>query len=127
VSSALRLIPGFGSVATQDVTPAREQAADELGREARAGLLDSDCVAAVLEEAGQSRPRRRRELRPAGLSERGLDVLRLVAEGCSNPEVAERLVISRRTAEHHVQHISAKLGVSSRAAVALFALEHDLL
>jgi HD-GYP domain-containing protein (c-di-GMP phosphodiesterase class II) len=104
-----------------------EQAADELGREARTGLLDSDCVGAVLEEAGQSRPRRRRDLRPAGLSERELDVLRLVAEGCSNPEIAERLVISRRTAEHHVQHIYAKLGVSSRAAVALFALEHDLI
>jgi HD-GYP domain-containing protein (c-di-GMP phosphodiesterase class II) len=104
-----------------------EQAADELAREARAGLFDSDCVAAVLEEAGQSRPGRRRDLRPAGLSERELDVLRLVAEGCSNPEIAERLVISRRTAEHHVQHIYAKLGVSSRAAVALFALEHDLL
>jgi HD-GYP domain-containing protein (c-di-GMP phosphodiesterase class II) len=104
-----------------------EQAADELAREARAGLFDSDCVGAVLEEAGQSRPGRRRDLRPAGLSERELDVLRLVAEGCSNPEIAERLVISRRTAEHHVQHIYAKLGVSSRAAVALFALEHDLL
>jgi HD-GYP domain-containing protein (c-di-GMP phosphodiesterase class II) len=104
-----------------------EQAANELGREARAGLLDSDCVAAVLEAAGQSRPARRRDLRPAGLSAREIEVLRLVADGCSNPEIAERLVISRRTAEHHVQHIYAKLGVSSRAAVALFALEHDLL
>ncbi|MDQ4072540.1 MAG: LuxR C-terminal-related transcriptional regulator, partial [Actinomycetota bacterium] len=54
-------------------------------------------------------------------------VIRLVAEGCSNPEVARRLFISRRTAEHHVQHIYAKLGVSSRPAVALFALEHDLI
>jgi HD-GYP domain-containing protein (c-di-GMP phosphodiesterase class II) len=104
-----------------------EQAAEELGREARAGLFDSDCVAAVLEAAGQKRPGRRRDLRPAGLSEREIEVLRLVAEGCSNPEIAKRLVISRRTAEHHVQHIYAKLGVSSRAAVALFALEHDLL
>jgi HD-GYP domain-containing protein (c-di-GMP phosphodiesterase class II) len=104
-----------------------EQAADELGRESRAGLLDSDCVAAVLEAAGQKRPQRRRDLRPAGLSEREIEVLRLVAAGCSNPEIAKRLVISRRTAEHHVQHIYAKLGVSSRAAVALFALEHDLI
>jgi DNA-binding NarL/FixJ family response regulator len=47
--------------------------------------------------------------------------------GCSNPEVAERLVISRRTAEHHVQHIYTKLGVSSRAAVALFAVQHQLI
>jgi DNA-binding NarL/FixJ family response regulator len=54
-------------------------------------------------------------------------VLRLVAEGCSNPQIAERLYISRRTAEHHVQHIYTKIGVSSRAAAALFAVEHDLL
>jgi HD-GYP domain-containing protein (c-di-GMP phosphodiesterase class II) len=104
-----------------------EQAADELGREARAGLFDADCVAAILEAAGQGRRTRRRDFRPAGLSEREIEVLRLVAEGCSNPEIAERLVISRRTAEHHVQHIYAKLGVSSRAAVALFAMEHNLL
>jgi HD-GYP domain-containing protein (c-di-GMP phosphodiesterase class II) len=109
------------------VALAPEQAAEELGRETRAGLFDSDCVAVVLEVAGQKRPGRRRDLRPAGLSEREIEVLRLVAEGCSNPEIAKRLVISRRTAEHHVQHIYAKLGVSSRAAVALFALEHDLL
>jgi HD-GYP domain-containing protein (c-di-GMP phosphodiesterase class II) len=104
-----------------------EHAAEELGRETRGGLFDPDCVAAVLEAAGQQRPGRRRDLRPAGLSEREIEVLRLVANGCSNPEIAKQLVISRRTAEHHVQHIYAKLGVSSRAAVALFALEHDLI
>jgi HD-GYP domain-containing protein (c-di-GMP phosphodiesterase class II) len=103
-----------------------EQAGEELLREARAGRLDSDCVAAVLSAAGQRRPRRA-DLRPAGLSEREIEVVRLVADGCSNPEVARRLVISRRTAEHHVQHVYAKLGVSSRAAVALFAHEHDLI
>jgi DNA-binding NarL/FixJ family response regulator len=63
----------------------------------------------------------------AGLSEREIQVLRLVAEGCSNPQIAKRLYISRRTAEHHVQHIYSKIGVSSRAAAALFALEHELL
>ena len=52
---------------------------------------------------------------------------RLVAKGCSNAEIASRLVISRRTAEHHVQHIYAKIGVSSRAAATLFAVEHRLL
>jgi DNA-binding NarL/FixJ family response regulator len=50
-----------------------------------------------------------------------------VAEGCSNPAIAKRLSISRRTAEHHVQHVYSKIGVSSRAAAALFALQHDLL
>ena len=104
-----------------------EQAADELRREVRAGRLDGDATAAVLEAAG-GRPRRRRDnLRPAGLSEREVEVARLVAAGCSNPEIAQRLVISRRTAEHHVQHIYAKVGVSSRAGLALFAHEHDLI
>jgi HD-GYP domain-containing protein (c-di-GMP phosphodiesterase class II) len=105
---------------------ALEQAAAELRREARAGRLDSDAVAAVLDAAGQKRGRRT-DLRPGGLSEREIEVVRLVADGCSNPEIARRLVISRRTAEHHVQNVYRKLGVASRPAVALFALEHDLL
>jgi HD-GYP domain-containing protein (c-di-GMP phosphodiesterase class II) len=102
-----------------------ERAGAELERDARTGRLDGECVAAVLEAAGQARPRSR-DLRPAGLSEREIEVLRLVAVGHSNPDIARKLVISRRTAEHHVQHIYAKLGVRSRAAVALFAMEHDL-
>ncbi len=84
-----------------------DEAADELANESRAGP--------------------RSDLRPAGLSEREIEVLRLVADGCSNPEIATRLYISRRTAEHHVQHIYIKIGVSSRAGAALFALEHDVL
>jgi HD-GYP domain-containing protein (c-di-GMP phosphodiesterase class II) len=104
-----------------------QRAGDALTREARAGRLDPDAVGAVLEVAGARRPARRRaDLRPAGLSEREVEVVRLVAAGCSNPEVAARLVISRRTAEHHVQNVYAKLGVSSRAAVALFAVQHQL-
>ena len=65
---------------------------------------------------------------PVGvLTDREVEVLGLVAHGCSNAEIASRLVISRRTAEHHVQHIYTKIGVSSRAAATLFALEHRLL
>jgi HD-GYP domain-containing protein (c-di-GMP phosphodiesterase class II) len=103
-----------------------EQAAAELAREARTGKLDGECVAAVLEVAGQARPRAH-DLRPAGLSEREIEVLRLVAAGLSNPEIADRLVISRRTAEHHVQHIYGKLGVKSRPSLAFFAMKHGLL
>ena len=103
-----------------------EEAAEELLREARARTLDGECVAAVLEAAGQKRPRTH-DLRPAGLSEREIDVLRLAARGFSNPEIADKLVISRRTAEHHVQHIYGKLGVRSRPALAFFAMEHGLI
>ena len=59
---------------------------------------------------GGGAARRRDKLRPGGLSEREVEVARLVAAGFSNPEIAEQLVISRRTAEHHVQHIYAKVG-----------------
>jgi HD-GYP domain-containing protein (c-di-GMP phosphodiesterase class II)/DNA-binding CsgD family transcriptional regulator len=104
---------------------APDQAGRRLLDEADRGALDADAVGAVLTAAGQSvaAPPRRR---PAGLSDREVQVLDLVARGCSNAEIASRLVISRRTAEHHVQHIYAKIGVSSRAAATLFAVEHDL-
>lgn len=103
------------------------QAAEEVQREALAGRLDADAAAAVVDAAGQARKSRLRDRRPCGLSAREIEVLRLVAMGCSNPQIATRLHISRRTAEHHVQHVYTKIGVSSRAAVALFALEHDLI
>jgi DNA-binding CsgD family transcriptional regulator/tetratricopeptide (TPR) repeat protein len=61
-----------------------------------------------------------------GLSSRELEVLRLVASGKSNREIAESLVISEHTVARHVQNIFAKLGVASRTAAAAFAHEHDL-
>lgn len=107
--------------------PDPAQAAEGLATDSRAGRLDADAVTAVLEVAGQRRPRRRTDLRPLGLSEREIEVLRLIAHGCSNHQTAERFVISRRTVGHHVQHIYTKFGNSSRPAAAVFALEHDLL
>jgi HD-GYP domain-containing protein (c-di-GMP phosphodiesterase class II) len=102
-----------------------EQAVAALTADTALGRFDHDATAAVLAEAGHPAPRNRRS-RPAGLSGREVEVLGLIAAGCSNAEVARRLVISRRTAEHHVQHIYAKIGVSTRAAAALFAVQHDV-
>ena len=108
--------------------PARspEEAAEAIAADASAGLLDPDCARAVVEAAGHTEVRVRAE-RPAGLSDREVEVLRLVALGLSNREIAERLFISPRTAEHHVQHIYTKIGTSTRASAAVFAMEHDLL
>lgn len=108
--------------------PARsaDEAAAMLSDDARAGRLDADAVSAVLTAAGHASARVKRA-HPAGLTDRQIDVLRLVASGLSNAKIAERLVISRRTAEHHVQDVYARIGVSSRAAAALFAMQHDLL
>ena len=61
-----------------------------------------------------------------GLTPRELEVLRLVAAGTSNREIAAALVISEHTVARHVQNIFGKLGVSSRAAAGAFAFEHDL-
>ena len=105
---------------------APEAAAAALAEEARAGRLDPECVRAVIEAAGQPPPTVR-TVWPAGLSDREVEVLRLVARGLSNRAIAERLSVSPRTAEHHVQHIYTKLGASTRAAAAMFAMEHGLL
>lgn len=102
-----------------------EHAAQQLLADAQRGALDADAVTSVLAAAGHDAVANRPL--PAGLTEREVEVLGLVSEGCSNRVIAERLDISRRTAEHHVQSIYAKVGVSNRASVALFALEHGLL
>ena len=104
---------------------APEDAEGQLADDARTGRLDAETVGAVLAAAGHDAVVVRREL-PAGLTDRQVQVLGLVAAGCSNAQIAERLVISRRTAEYHVQQIYRKIGVSSRAAAAMFAMEHRL-
>jgi len=101
------------------------QAAAELRTQAAQGRLDPDAVAGVLAAAGQGR--RARRAWPGGLSDREVEVLGLLAAGFSVTQIARRLVISPKTADHHVQHIYTKLGVSTRAAAALYAMEHDLL
>ena len=63
----------------------------------------------------------------SGLSDREVEVLRLVAQGLSNRDIAGRLFISPRTAESHVQHIYTKIGMSTRAGAAMFAMRHDLI
>jgi HD-GYP domain-containing protein (c-di-GMP phosphodiesterase class II)/DNA-binding CsgD family transcriptional regulator len=102
-----------------------QRAAELLRHESKEGRLDAEAVGAVLVAAGVEQ--RVRRAWPAGLSDREVEVLRLLAAGCSAPEIARRLVIAPKTVAHHVQHIYTKLGVSTRAAAALFAMEHGLL
>ena len=59
---------------------------------------------------------------PSGLTDRELEVVRLVAAGFTNPQIAAALYISRKTAEHHVSSILVKLGVSSRTEAATAAV-----
>lgn len=99
-------------------------AAERLRSDVRQGLLDGDAVTSVLEAAGHRTGVRRP--RPAGLTERQVEVLRLVAGGLSNKEIARQLGISSRTAERHVQDLYEKIGLSTRAGAALYAMEHGL-
>lgn len=103
-----------------------EEAADLLHAEARAGRLDADAVSATLAAAGHS-ARATRRVWPASLSDREVEVLRLVARGLSNREMALRLTVAEKTVGHHIQHIYNKIGVSTRAGATLFAMQHDLL
>ncbi|MEV5157140.1 LuxR C-terminal-related transcriptional regulator [Streptomyces sp. NPDC053728] len=64
--------------------------------------------------------------RPGGLTPREIEVLRLIATGASNREIAESLVISDKTVARHVSNMFTKLAVSSRAAATAYAYEHDL-
>jgi HD-GYP domain-containing protein (c-di-GMP phosphodiesterase class II) len=100
-------------------------AAAELRAETRAGRVDSDAAEAVLVAAGH-RSSARRE-RPAGLTAREVDVLRLVARGLSSKEIATALVISPKTARNHIEHIYAKTGATNRVAASTFATKHGLL
>jgi len=106
-------------------TPA--DAATELGRLEASGALDARACRAVLVAAGHgvapeaaaSRPRH-----PGGLSGREVEVLRLAARGLKTQTIADQLFISPKTADHHIQHIYTKIGVSTRAAAALWAMQH---
>lgn len=108
--------------------PARspEQAADELRQGVIRGRIDSDAANAVLAAAGHRvRPGMRE--RPAGLTDREVEVLRLLAHGLSNREMAAALGVSAKTVGHHIEHIYNKIGVSTRPAATVFAMRHDLL
>ena len=91
--------------------------------EVRAGRLDGECAHAVLEAAGH---RVRRRAGRSGLTAREVEVLVLLGQGRSNPEIAAELHVSRKTVSSHLEHIYAKLGVKTRTGAALSAMRHGL-
>jgi HD-GYP domain-containing protein (c-di-GMP phosphodiesterase class II) len=106
-----------------------DDAAGELRRLEEAGVLEPRAARAVLVAVGHGEPAqraRRRPDNPGGLSRREVDVLGLAARGLTTRQIADRLVISPKTADRHIQHIYGKIGVSTRAAAALWAMQHDV-
>jgi HD-GYP domain-containing protein (c-di-GMP phosphodiesterase class II) len=100
-----------------------DEAAAYVQEQSRAGRLDPECVHAVVEAAG-IRPEP--VARPAGLTEREVQVVGLLARGLQTKQVARALGVSVKTADRHIQNSYAKIGVSTRAAAAVFAMQHGL-
>ncbi len=104
-------------------------AAVELCRLESEGVLEPRATHAVLVAAGHGEPVARspkRSQNPGGLTRREVDVLGLAARGLTTRQIGDRLVISPKTADHHIQHIYTKIGVSTRAAAALWAMQNDV-
>lgn len=100
------------------------EAAGELWQQVRDGKLERTAVEAVLDCQREGK-----QLKPtyqAGLSEREMEVLTLLAAGLSYRKIANRLHISFKTVDRHVQNVYNKIGVSTRAAATLFAIHHHL-
>jgi HD-GYP domain-containing protein (c-di-GMP phosphodiesterase class II)/DNA-binding CsgD family transcriptional regulator len=106
-----------------------DDAATELRRLQSAGMLEPRASRAVQVAAGHGEPNARsgkRQQNPGGLTRREVEVLRLAARGLTTHDIAGRLYISPKTADHHIQHIYGKIGVSTRAAAALWAMQHTV-
>ena len=102
-------------------------AAAELRRLVATGVLDQRATSAVLQAAGHTDGGAATPPAPKhvhGLTPREVEVLRLAARGLTTGEIAAQLFISPKTADHHIQHVYGKIGVSSRAAAMLWAIQN---
>jgi DNA-binding NarL/FixJ family response regulator len=98
----------------------------DRGEHSLKGVSEPKRLYAAREESGSPRPHAGVQSFPAGLTQREVDVLRLVAVGLSDAEVAERLSVSVRTVNAHLRSIYRKAGVPSRAAAGRFAADSGL-
>jgi HD-GYP domain-containing protein (c-di-GMP phosphodiesterase class II)/DNA-binding CsgD family transcriptional regulator len=104
------------------------QIAETMAGEVKAGRLDRTVTDATLAVAGHPTTRSGGgDGWPGGLTDREVEVLRLVARGRTNKDMAASLYLSAKTVGRHVENIYAKIGVNSRAAAAVYAMEHRLL
>ena len=90
-------------------------------------MLDPRATNAVLYAAGHAEPpagASRRPQHPGGLSRREVEVLRLAAKGLTTRQIADRLYIAPKTADHHIQHGYINIKVSTRLAAALWAMQN---
>lgn len=100
-----------------------EEATEVMVGKAEQGGFDPAMVQAIAEAAGQTTPSIER---PAGLTEREVEVVGLLARGLQTKQIARELDISPKTVDRHIQNSYRKMAVSSRAAATLFATENGL-
>jgi DNA-binding NarL/FixJ family response regulator/predicted negative regulator of RcsB-dependent stress response len=118
--SRLALAEALAASSTEIAIDTARQARNEL--EALGDSREADIAAALLRSLGA---KGRTGPRAAGLlTQREIEVLRLLGEGLTNAEIAARLFISPKTAEHHVSRIFAKLGMTKRSEAAAYAVRH---
>ena len=103
-----------------------ESAAVEVRRLVVDGGLEPGSAEAVLAAAGHVPRRAPRTQNPAGLSDREVEVLRLAARGLTAKQIAGALFLSPKTVDHHIQHVYAKIGVSTRAAATLWGVQNGV-
>lgn len=122
-----RSLLGLGLTALEAELAASEVCAALREFEALGAVADADQCRALLRELGVA------PARPSGvkvalgeLTRREREVFALLGQGCSNPEIARRLFVSRKTVEHHVAHILDKLGLRNRAEAAAEAVRTSL-
>ena len=129
VLAAVDVYVGLTTERADRVAFSADDAATELRGLASAGTLEHDAADAVLTAAGHdgTRTPAARVKHPGGLTRREVEVLRLAARGLTTREIADRLFISPKTADHHIQHMYTKIEVSTRAAAALWAIEHGVI
>jgi DNA-binding NarL/FixJ family response regulator len=95
-----------------------------LAAAAGEGLLSPEVTRSVIARAVAARPTPEPDPRRVALTEREVEVLRLVARGLSNDEIAGELVVSRATVKTHVSNLLAKLGLRDRVQAVVWAFEH---
>lgn len=102
-----------------------KEATEHLTEQSTSGALMPTAVTAVLQAAGSPAKTARKAL-PFGLSRREAQVIACLARSETTPQIAARLGISAKTADHHIQSIYTKTGVRGRAPIAILAIEHGL-
>ena len=129
VLAATEVYVGLSAARADRPAYSPRDAAAELRQLESRGVLEPRACRAVLVAAGHGEPEAPAGTRPRATSElsrREIDVLRLAAMGLKTSQIADRLSISPKTADHHIQHIYGKIGVSTRAAAALWAMQHGV-